>query len=114
MQFVARERAPQFLEQTQPMKRQRLLKTLIQTAHRRSVQQAQLRSNPRHRRIGFGVGGLIVSALELLPERGLFAGWQIAHHVLAFVPLAALHGGLVAEDLVDRLAQTLGAVDHAQ
>ncbi|MCH9000342.1 MAG: hypothetical protein IID48_19050 [Proteobacteria bacterium] len=54
------------------------------------------------------------SELEPLPEGGLLTHRQVAHHVLTFVPLAALHGSLVAEDPVHGLTQSLGPVDHPQ
>ena len=39
---------------------------------------------------------------------------QVGHHILAFVPDAALDLGLRPEDLLDRAPQPLAAIDHHQ
>ena len=73
------------------MERQGLIQAFGEAAGRRLVPLVQLSVQRRNRPSGLGVGRPVIRALEALPPHHLLALGQVAHHVLALVPLTPLH-----------------------
>ena len=104
----------QLLKKAQPVERQGLLQSLHEATRRLPIDLLKLGLELQEPRLCPLVGRLLVRPLELLPPRGLVGLRQVAHHVLPFVPLAALHLGIPAKNVVDRLPEAFAAVNHAK
>ena len=96
---------PQHGEYAQPMERQRLLESLVQAVGGREVEEVQFLSEPPQLRACLRVRRSLI---------GLLGFREIADHVLPLVSRAAPHHCPASEHGLDRLAQSLGSVDHAQ
>src|SRR5437867_3962865 len=108
------ERLAEQLVDAESVERERLLEALGQARRRRLVAALELAVQLRQLRVRLLVGGPVVGALQSPAPAGLLALRQVAHHVLALVPHAALHQRFLLEHLAHRRAQALAAVDHHQ
>ena len=106
------EAHPELREHIEPVPRQRLLEPLREMGGRRFVHEPQLAMQSLERALGIGVRGVSVRRLEFAVPRRLVLLCQAAQHVLALVPLAALHRHVVAEYVSDGRAQPLRPIEH--
>ena len=98
----------------EPGERQRLLACLRAASRRR---RGSVRSSSPASTCSWSSARRVIVERPRRAQPGL-TSWpvalgQVVEHVAFLVPDAALHGRL-AEDVADRLAQRLGAVDHEQ
>ena len=105
---------PQNRKESQAMKRQRLLEAFVQAGHGREVDSPQLLTQLAQGRPGFGIRRALVGLLQPSTPGRLLPLREIAHHVLALVPLTALDQGLGSEHRLHGGAQPLGPVDDAE
>lgn len=81
---------------------------------RRLVDLAQVRHEFLQRALGIGVARVRIRGLQFAAPEDLQRFRQIAHHVLALVPLTALHRHVLAEHVAHGRPESLRAVEHHQ
>ena len=108
------ERTAQDPVHAESMQREGLLQAFLKARSGRLVSLLELSMELFEGRPGFVVLRALVRTLKPLALRGLLGLRQVAHHVLAFVPLAALDQGSITECPLDCRAQTFAAVDDHQ
>lgn len=101
-------------EHPQPVQGEGLLAPLVETLHRRLVQEAELGPQLEQRGLRLGIARPLVGRLELPAPGGLLGLGQVPHRVFPLVPLALLDHGLGTEDGLHGLPEPLGAVDDAE
>ncbi|WP_259105736.1 hypothetical protein [Salinibacter ruber] len=109
MQLEAREALPQLIEKSEAVKGQGLLQTLLKSACCGPIDLLEFSIEIGEPLFGGLVAGRLVGPLEPGSPGFLVGLREVADDILSFVPLAALHLGQVAEDLIDRPAQVLRA-----
>ena len=114
MQLVAREALPQLIEEPEPVQRQGLLQALLEGACRLAVDLLQLSVKTGKPLFGRLVGRFLVGPLEPGSPGFLVGLRKVADYVFSLVPLATLNLSSVSENLADRFAQALRAVDDAE
>ena len=96
------------------MQREGLLQAFLQARSGRLVALLELSMELVEGSPSLVVLRALVGPLKPLAPRGLLGLRQVAHHVLAFVPLATLDPGSITECSLDCRAQTFAAVDDHQ
>lgn len=104
----------QLVEKSETMESEGVFKPLLKRARCFSIDLLQLGVEIGEPFFGGLIGRLLVSPLESGSPGFLVGLRQVTDDVLPLVPLAALDLSPVAEDLIDGLAQSLAAVDHAE
>lgn len=105
---------PQLREDAQPMQGQRLLEAFVETRRRRGIEEPQFLTHRLHGLERPVVGRVLTRRLELAPNRRPVRLGQIAHDVLALVPLTAGKHRRGPEYLGDRRVEPLDAIRDDQ